>query len=469
MELRRPAQTELDQMSPEEKDRLIMMLFDTLNDLEKRVQAFESKIEKNSQNSSKPPSSDGLKKSAAQPRERGKRSSGGQTGHKGVTRQMVNNPDVTVDLYPPSQCTCGVLLENLPSTLGERRQQIEIPAPKHEVTEYRQRLVTCTCGRVHPGEFPSHVTPHVSYGPRLKSYAVGLVLGHFISLKRVCSLLADQYEVNPSDGTIQNWLVAASEHLKPEYEDYRDTIRHSDVAHFDESGLRVNGQLNWLHVATTETTVYYSSHAKRGLLAMNDAGILPDFKGCAVHDHWKSYWNYTECSHSLCNSHHLRELAYCEELTGHYWPIALRKILLTGKEAVATARQAGQTALDAEILEQLMNQYDRQVANGLAACPIKQPAPDQKGRVKQDEATNLLIRLRDYKEQTLKFLTDWRVPFDNNLAERMVRPIKVKLKVSGGFRAAGGSEAFCILRSIWETNKLQNRNPFDTFRFAFAA
>ena len=202
---------------------------------------------------------------------------------------------------------------------------------------------------------------------------------------------------------------------------------------------------------------------------MNDAGILPDFKGCAVHDHWKSYWNYTECSHSLCNSHHLRELAYCEELTGHYWPIALRKILLTGKEAVATARQAGQTALDAEILEQLMNQYDRQVANGLAACPIKQPAPDQKGRVKQDEATNLLIRLRDYKEQTLKFLTDWRVPFDNNLAERMVRPIKVKLKVSGGFRAAGGSEAFCILRSIWETNKLQNRNPFDTFRFAFAA
>jgi len=170
---------------------------------------------------------------------------------------------------------------------------------------------------------------------------------------------------------------------------------------------------------------------------------------------------------SLCNAHHLQELRYCEELTGHFWPVELRRILVEGKEAVAEARAAGQTAVEPARVNELLARYDQQVKNSLAACPVRPPDPGRKGRVKQQDATNLLLRLRDYKTQVWWFLTDWRVPFGNNLAERRVRPAKVKLKVTGGFRALGGSTAFCILRSVWEINKLNGINPFDTLRLVF--
>lgn len=467
MELKRPTQPDLAQMSHAEKDALILALFDALEILTLRLDELERKVEKHSGNSSKPPSSDGLKKGAAQLRKRGEKAPGGQRGHRGSTRQMVDDPDHVVELRAEGCCACGASLAGLEAVVRERRQQIEIPESRHEITEYRQMQVTCPCGRDHYGAFPAGVAPHVSFGPRLKGYAVGLVLGHFVSLQRSCALIDAQYGVCLSDGTLQSWISRAAESLKPRHEGYQITLRNAEVAHFDESGLRINGQLNWLHVAASDTVVHYTAHAKRGQDAMEAAGILPTFRGCAVHDHWKCYWSYTDCTHALCNAHHLRELRYCEELTGHYWPVALRELLVEGKESVAAARAEGKTALDEAQVKELHRRYDEQIGHGLAACPVKPPDPGQKGRVKQQEATNLLIRLRDYKEQVLKFLTDWRVPFDNNRAEQMVRPIKVKLKVSGGFRAFDGAEAFCILRSVWETNKLQGLNPFDTLRMAF--
>lgn len=145
----------------------------------------------------------------------------------------------------------------------------------------------------------------MSYGVRLKSYAVGLVLGHFISVERACLLIQDQYGIQPSNGSIQAWLMTASERLQPLYDACKMAVTQAAVAHFDESGLRVNGKLNWLHVAVSPQAVYYTAHEKRGLEAMSSAGILPAFTGVAVHDHWKSYWHFKECLHALCNSHHL--------------------------------------------------------------------------------------------------------------------------------------------------------------------
>jgi transposase len=301
----------------------------------------------------------------------------------------------------------------------------------------------------------------------LKAYAVGLVQGHFVSLERTCEIIADQYGVQPSDGAVQNWVIKAGQLLAGDYAANQQSIVAAEVAHFDESGMRIGGKLNWLHVAATEQAVYYTVHGKRGQEAMDAAGILPHFQGHAVHDHWKSYWSYPPCAQALCNPHHRRKLRYCEALTGHCWPSELRRILVEGKEAVAEARAAGQTALEPAYVKELLARYDQQVQNGLAACPVRPPEPGRKGRVKQQEATNLLLRLRDYKTQVWRFLTDWRVPFDNNLAERRVRPAKVKLKVTGGFRALGGSTAFCILRSVWEANKLNGINPFDTLRLVF--
>ncbi len=467
--LRRPTQAELDQMSHAEKDALIMKLFDLLEGLEKRLAEVERKVEKTSRNSSRPPSSDGLQRQAAQPRQSGAKPNGGQPGHVGVTREWTETPDEVKELWPLGTCGCGLPLADQPGAIGERRQQIEIPEPKAQVIEYRQVVVTCTCGCAHRGVFPFGVTPHVSYGPRLKAYAVGLVDGHFVALVRTAEIIADQYGVRPSDGTIQKWIGQAADALRPAYDGIRQGVIEAAVAHFDESGVRVKGHTQWLHVAGTTDLAFYTIHPKRGVEAMTAAGVLPEFKGHAVHDHWVPYFHFTQATHSLCSAHLLRELRYFEEATdGHRWPVRLREILVDGKKAVEAARAEGHSTADAETRERLLAEYDRWVTLGLGVFPERPKAPGQKGRPKQEPATNLLRRLRDFRTEIWRFLHDFRVPFDNNLAERLVRPVKVKLKVSGGFRAVGGSESFCILRSVWQTNKLQGINPFQTLRLAFA-
>lgn len=465
--LARPTQQALDSMSHAEKDALIFKLFDWLELIDQRVKELESKVPKNSKNSSKPPASDGLRKGAAEPRQAGENSTGGQKGHQGNTRRMVDNPEQIETLSPVGLCACGADLASLPSTLKERRQQIDIPKPNIFTTEYRQMQTTCACGRSHCGTFPANVTPNVSYGARLKAYAVGLVQGHFVALARTAEIICDQYGIQPSDGTIQKWIMQSADFLSADYIQNQQAIIQAPVAHFDESGMRVNGKLHWLHVATAAQCVHYSVHAKRGHLAMQAAGILPQFRGIAVHDHWKSYWHDPERQHALCNAHHLRELHYCEQLTGGTWAVELRHVLVEGKKAVAAAQAANQTALAPAIITDLQQRYAQQIALGLSEFPPQAHQLGKKGRTKQHVATNLLIRLRDFKTEIWRFLTDWRVPFDNNPAERLVRPVKVKLKIIGGFRAMGGSNAFCIIRSIWETCKLNHTNPFDKLRLGF--
>ena len=274
--LKRPDQSELDAMSHAELCGLIMRLFDVQEDLESRL----AKVEKNSKNSSKPPSSDGLKKGAAEPRQIGEKPTGGQKGHKGVTRMMVENPDVVEALYPIADvCECGCTLDKESAQIKERRQQIEIPQPITITTEYRKMEVRCQCGLVHAGEFPLNVTRNVSFGARLKSYCVGLTHGHFVALERVCEIVNDQYGVKPSGGSVQNWTIQAANNLAADYVVNQQAIIQAKSAHFDESGLRRDGKTEWLHVATTQTHVHYSVHKSRGYLAMDAAGILPTTKG----------------------------------------------------------------------------------------------------------------------------------------------------------------------------------------------
>jgi transposase len=467
--LRRPSPAELSQMSHAEKDALIMALFDVVESLEKRLSEVEKKVEKTSRNSGKPPSSDGLKRQAAEPREPGRRPNGGQPGHAGVTRTWSENPDYIREVRPEGACGCGRVLADQPERVGECRQQIEIPEPQAEVTEYRQIIVSCACGCEHRGAFPPGVGPHMSYGPRLKAYAVGLADGHFVGLARTADIIADQYGVKPSDGTIQTWIGQAATALNEAYAASRQAILAADVAHFDESGVRVNGHTLWLHVAGTAEHAFYTIHSRRGREAMTVAGLLPHFTGVAVHDHWTPYFGFDQATHALCNAHLLRELRYFEEATdGHRWPVKLREVLVDAKQAVAEARTAGQSAVASDRRAELLARYDQWVGWGLLVFPERPKDSGRKGRPKQDPATNLLRRMRDFKTEILRFLDDFRVPFDNNLAERLVRPVKVKLKVAGGFRALGGSAAFCVLRSVWETNRRQGVNPFHTLRIAFA-
>jgi transposase len=422
------------------------------------------------QNSHLPPTAAGLRKGPAEPRVKGRRSPGGQPGHRGATLKRVADPDRIEIRRPEGLCECGQALAEPAGQVVATRQVIELPL-RREVTEYRVVQVRCDCGRVHVGDFPATVPMGLTYGPALRAFAVGLIQGHHVSVDRTAQILGDLVGFSPATGTLQTWIEEAATALMPTYTDYAATLRQAPVAHFDESGVRIEGQTQWLHVATDPETTYYTVHAKRGQAGMDAAGILPTFTGVAVHDHWASYYRYADCQHALCNAHILRELRFFEDFGAHPWATALRETLVAGLKATQAARTAGQLAVDPAQGEALLTAYRHQVAAGLAACPAQPPpepgAPKPRGRLKQSKEYNLLKRLRDFEADIWRFLGDFAVPFTNNAAERKIRPVKVKLKVAGGFRSWAGAQAFCVIRSVWETCRLRQENPFIQLQAAF--
>jgi transposase len=351
----------------------------------------ERKVEKHSRNSSWPPSSGGLKRQTAAPCQPGNRSSGGQPSHPGATRAWTEHPNEMREVRPEGNCGCGCPLWGQVEWCGESRQQIEIPEPKARVIEYRQIIVVCACGVEHRGRFPGGVTtPPVSYGPRLKAYAVGLVDGHFVVLVRTAEILADQYGIKPSVGAIQGWIGQAAARLRETYVAQRQVLLATHVVHFDESGVRVKGCPQWLHVTGSAEHVFYTVHPKRGQEAMTAADLLPTFTGVAVHDHWRPYFGFEQATHSLCNAHILRELRYFAETTGgHQWPIKLQELLVEGKEVVAVARAEGRTTLNPVQVDHVLARYDHWGRIGLWVFPERNQEPRSRGRPKQHPATNL--------------------------------------------------------------------------------
>ena len=253
----------------------------------------------------------------------------------------------------------------------------------------------------------------------------------------------------------------------------KEHLRQAAVVHTDESGLRVKGKLHWLHVAATERLTDYTVHAQRGQIAMNEAGVLPDFNGRMVHDHWKPYFGYTACSHALCNAHHLRELQWIETQYGQRWAARMAQLLLEIKKAVAVTQENGTEGLPAESLTAFEQRYDQILDAGYRVNPRPPPPPagkktKKRGRPAQTPPLNLLDRLKDFKPQTLAFMNDFRVPFDNNQAERDVRMVKVKQKVSGGFRTLEGANAFVQIRGYLSTARKNAVHVFSAIRDAFA-
>lgn len=453
-----------------QQDELIQALQRQVVEQQVQIQELRDQLAKDSHNSGKPPSSDGLKKPRTRSlRQKGQHPKGGQPGHKGETLKMVAEPD-HIETHAVLACPhCQTELGAIEPLGYEKRQVFDVPPVRLEVTEHQAEIKQCPdCGEQVKGLFPSHISQPTQYGPRLKAQASYLNNYHFIPLARTEELLTDFYGQAPCEAVI----ITANQHLveqtQPSLECIKQQLIAADVAHFDESGLRVEGKLHWLHVASTPALTQFHVHRKRGQEGMTAGGILPEFQGGAVHDHWASYLKFDTCRHFFCNAHHLRELQFMVEQYQQDWAAELAQLLIEIKaEVEATPPPALSLPLDR--LTYYETQYDKLLDQGLAANPSPdQPPPKKRGRPKQSPPKNLLDRLTTHKSGVLAFMYDFRVPFDNNLAERDVRMIKVKQKVSGSFRIHSGADTFCAIRSYISTVRKQGVNVIEAIYDAFS-
>jgi len=421
-----------------------------------RVEELELRLGRDSHNSHKPPSSDGLSKGKAPKNLRRKsgRRSGGQPGHPGHTLRQVERPDVTVP-HAPHQCAhCGLSLLQAPVRQVERRQVFDLPPLALQVTEHQAQTKRCThCGETTQAAFPPQVTAPVQYGPGVLALGVYLQQYQLLPYARTQELLFDLFGAAPSEATLGRALEEAAGVLAPVEELIRQAIGAAERAHFDETGLRVASRLHWLHVVSTEQLTYYQLHAKRGREAHEAIGLLPDFAGVAVHDAYAPLLSYGG-RHALCNAHLLRELLALEE-TQEIWATALAWLLRQMKEEVEAARAEGARALPEERAVALHACFEGILAYGEARHPRPPRRVGKAGRPKKSRARNLLERLRKHPEKVLAFVEDFDVPFDNNLAERDLRMAKLKQKISGGFRTSEGAATFCRLRGYISTLRKQ--------------
>ena len=433
--------------------------------LKRRIDELERQGKQNSQNSHKPPSSDGYRKPAPKSqRKRTGRRSGGQAGHAGTTLAMSDTPDHVTDYWPEQCGECQSKLGRTHASGCERRQVHDIPPVHIEVTEHRAMQVCCgKCGAVTQAAFPEQVQPGVQYGNGVAALAVYAQVYQMLPLERTAELIRDQAGRMLSEGTLVTMLGRCAERVAPIEQQIKDAIIIAPVAHFDETGLRVCGKLNWLHVASTGKLTYYAIDEKRGTLAHERIGILPQFSGVAAHDAYASYLKQ-DGPKSLCNAHLLRDLTALEESTRQRRPTWHKTFLVDVKDRVALERDQGKSALAPEVLAGFEAEYDRLIRRARKSNPRPARAPGQRGRARASPACNLAERLREHKDSVLRFMHDFRVPFDNNQAERDLRMMKVKQKVSGCFRSAEGGRIFASVRGYISTVRKQGHQALAALR-----
>jgi transposase len=432
----------------------------TIRAMESRIQALEDQLGKDSHNSSKPPSSDGLKKKPKSMRHKSGKKSGGQEGHAGHRLEMVANPQ-KVEVHPVTQCEhCQASLGAVKVDGYKKRQVFDLPVVALEVTEHQSEIKTCpVCGEITEAVFPGDVSQETQYGPRVRAQMVYFNEYQFIPLERTTEVIEDLYQQPIAEGSVVSAAVRVGQQVAPVTAQIKNHLIHTeDPVRFDETGVRIAGKLNWLHSASTEQATYYEIHARRGSEAMDHIGILPKRTGWSIHDYWKAYLKYTNSQHGLCNAHNIRDLIFILEIEKQAWAGEMLDLLLTIKQTVEIAQDDHQIALSDAQIASFNVQYDQIVSAGLLLNPPPERTEGKRGRVKQSFPKNMLDRLSDHKKKVLAFMNDFKVPFDNNLAERDIRMTKVKQKVSGGFRSEEGGKVFCHIRSYISTAR-KNGQP----------
>ncbi|HJH30273.1 MAG TPA: IS66 family transposase [Methanosarcinaceae archaeon] len=457
---------------PDAVINLIEQLLATIAKLEERVKSLEEQLNKNSRNSSKPPSTDAYAPKKPTPKSRRVKSGkkvGGQKGHPGTTLRMVDNPD-EIRIIKVDQCSnCHTSLEDEEVKDYKRRQTFDIPPVQLHSTEHRGEIKLCPkCGRINTADFPDNVTQPAQYGSRLRSLAVYLHDYQFIPYDRSCELLSDIFGCDISPATLIRAETECFEGLEEFDNALKEALKQSPVLCCDETGMRINGIRNWLHVVCTATMTYYFTHQKRGSEAMDDMDILPNYDGVIVHDFWMSYFKYL-CDHGLCDVHLLRELISISENYEQVWSGEMAALLIIIKECVDETKETSDS-LTAEQINDFEMMYDDIIKKGLEENPPPldlDTKPKKRGRKKQTKPKNLLDRFVKYKGDILRFMYDFDVPFDNNQAERDIRMTKVQQKISGTFRSIQGARNFCRIRGYIATMKKNKISVMDAIEAVF--
>lgn len=455
--LQRPTRDQLRlmiQRDPEAVIDLIEMLFDEIEKISARIHTLEDRLSKNSSNSSKPPSTDNFTKKIKSLRKSTRRKPGGQKGHKFETLKPVSNPDATV-IHGLSACSCGCDVRGCEKE-QTHHQVFDIPEIKLQITDHVIETAKCpSCGKTVKSEDAGQFLRPAQYGSNIQSLCIYLMNYQLLPYDRTREFFHDLAGINLSTGTLNNWNKKSFHNLASFEVELRQRILQAPVIHNDETGGRVAGKLHWLHVASADKLTLLNFHGKRGGVAMNAIGLLPYFKGVSIHDYWRAYYGF-DCAHGLCNAHLLRELKFLEEEHSEKWASQLSLLLVEIKNAVELAKKAGKKNLSPRRLSYFYKQYSDILRTGRKKHPEILSKKIGRGRKKRSLAGNLLIRLETRREDILRFAKNFKVPFDNNQAERDIRMCKTQQKISGCFRSFEGAIIFARIRSYISTCKKNN-------------
>jgi len=436
--------------------------------LQAKNSALMEQLGMNSKNSSKPPSTDGFQKPKPKSmRQSTGKSPGAQKGHKGSGLKLMNKkPDEIVRHYPHKCQSCPHFELCMGScTVSQSRYEIDIIIKTNLVAH---ECMACECPQLNEtinGDFPDHIKSTTQYGINLRSFATTLNTLGMVSIQRIHEILASAFGIQLSTGTIMNILKDAAAKALIPVRFIKDRLLEAKLIHFDETGISVNKHTHWVHNASNSRFTFMTVNEKRGKEGMDANGVLPQFRGIAIHDFWASYFKYDAVIHGMCGAHLLRELrGVMENHPDQTWASDLTEWMIHMKSLKELAMCRGEQELNPNMLHHYMVEYDSIVAEGLGMNPVVQKTEVKRGRVKKGKTRALLERFETYKGEVCLFIHDFKVPFDNNQAERDIRMIKVKNKVSGTFRTQEGAADFMSLMSFVGTCRKNGIAVYDALK-----
>lgn len=451
----------------------IANLNQTIAELRQTVSELKEQVDKNSKNSSKPPSSDGLKKLPVNKDRslRGKsgKKQGGQEGHGGVYLSVVKDPDEVVTHMHCDCEHCSHRAECL-ATANVKERRYDVDAEVHvKVTEHQQiQIAACPLhGGERKGQFPEEIKSLVQYGKNLQALVVAFNTVGAVSINRTHEILSSVFNIPLATGTIKNMVSRFAGSVAGTCERIRETVTGLGLIHCDETGSRVDGKTRWVHVASDQSYTYLTLSSKRGQIGMEEGNVLPHFKGIIVHDCWGSYWKYPNVTHAVCGAHLLRELnGVIENHPDQTWAPRFKELLLRMKKTKDKAVAKDKESLSYYYLHKFDQEYDDILRKANEENPLPDKTPNKRGRQKKTKVQNLISRLERYKASVCLFTQNFNVPFDNNQAERDIRMVKVKTKVSGCFRSEDGAKEYLTIMSYVGTAKKHGINAFEAIKSA---